>query len=449
MFLDQAIIEVQGGHGGRGCVSWRREKYEPHGGPDGGNGGSGGDVILIADENTDTLSDFASTKKFEAQKGRFGSGKNRTGKEGEDLELRVPPGTILHEVVDDGTVAKEPFADLEHPGDRIVVGRGGRGGYGNAHFKSSTRQRPDFAELGEPGERRSLKLELKLVADVGIIGYPSVGKSTLISVISAARPKIADYPFTTLVPNLGVVHAYDRSYIICDLPGLIEGASDGKGLGLQFLRHIERCGVLLHVLDVGRALPHGSTSSEDLDPQKLIDDYHAIRKELAAYSPTLAAKKELVILNKIDLLGSDASNISSSLEEHNIPVFASISAAGRMGTQALAQDLLPVVLEERKRRTREEIVDEEEKALPVLRPHLAFPERMGSFQIRRMDDGSIRVTGRRIEQLAVMTDFSSRGGVKRLLDILERTGIRKSINRLRPDEEMPVYIGGVRVDEYL
>ncbi|MBI3618991.1 GTPase ObgE [Candidatus Peregrinibacteria bacterium] len=449
MFLDQATIEVRGGHGGRGCVSWRREKYEPHGGPNGGNGGKGGDVILIADEHSDTLSDFASTKKFEAQRGRFGSGKNRTGKEGEDLELRVPPGTILYEVEADGAVLKEPFADLAHPSDRIVVGKGGRGGYGNAHFKSSTRQRPDFAELGEPGQRRSLKLELKLVADVGIIGYPSVGKSSLISIISSARPKIADYPFTTLVPNLGVVHVYNRSYIVCDMPGLIEGASEGKGLGLQFLRHIERCGVLLHVLDVGRALTHGSTSSEDLDPRKLIDDYRAIRKELAAYSPALAVKKEFVILNKIDLVGNDVSALRSGLEEHGIRIFASISAAGRMGTQTLAQDLLPIVLDERKLRTREEIVDEEEKALPVLRPHLASPERMGSFQILRTDDGSVRVAGRRIEQVAVMTDFSSRGGVKRLLDILERTGIRKSVNRLRMGEDTRVYIGGVRVDEYL
>ena len=209
MFIDEATITVKGGHGGRGCVSFRREKYIPKGGPDGGEGGDGGDVYLVADENTDTLSDFATRKKFEAEKGGFGRGKNCTGKEGDDMELLVPPGTVVTELAGDGKTVSENelLGDLAHHGDRLLVAKGGRGGYGNSHFKSSTRQAPDFAELGEPGEGKAIKLELKLVADIGIIGYPSVGKSTIISVISGARPKIADYPFTTLVPNLGVVSA--------------------------------------------------------------------------------------------------------------------------------------------------------------------------------------------------------------------------------------------------
>ena len=236
MFLDEATITAIGGNGGRGCVSWRREKYVPKGGPDGGNGGRGGNIYIIADENTDTLSDFASTKKFSAQKGRFGSGRNKNGKDGEDLFLKVPPGTTITDSSDNTEVA-----DLSTHGDQCLVASGGRGGFGNAHFKSSTRQRPDFAELGEPGEEREVQLELKLVADVGIIGFPSVGKSTLISVVSAAKPKIADYPFTTLVPNLGVVDVGERSFVVCDVPGLIEGDSEGKGLGDTFLKHIERC----------------------------------------------------------------------------------------------------------------------------------------------------------------------------------------------------------------
>src|SRR3989344_1493775 len=302
MFLDEATIAVHGGNGGRGCVSWRREKFEPMGGPDGGTGGKGGNVIIMADENTDTLSDFASRKKFEALKGRFGSGSNRNGKAGEDMVLLVPPGTLVYEISEKGD--RHLIADLAEHGDQITVAGGGRGGFGNAHFKSSTRQSPDFAELGEPGEKKMIKLELKLVADIGIIGYPSVGKSTLISVVSSARPKIADYPFTTLIPNLGVVNVADRSFIICDVPGLIEGASEGKGLGHEFLNHIERCGILLHVLDVSRG-----------DADQLIKDYKAIRKELESHSPTLAKKRELVILNKIDLFGNDASLYEKELKK--------------------------------------------------------------------------------------------------------------------------------------
>ncbi len=450
MFMDEAIIEVCGGQGGRGCVSWRREKYVPMGGPDGGEGGKGGDVFLIADENTDTLSDYLSKKKFEADKGGFGSGRNKAGKGGEDLYLHVPPGTIIRQGPSMDAPEEEftVIGDLSTQGDRMLLCRGGRGGFGNSHFKSSTRQRPDFAELGEPGEKKVIKLELKMVADVGIIGYPSVGKSTLISVISGARPKIAAYPFTTLVPNLGVVHVDERSYIVCDVPGLIEGASEGKGLGHQFLKHIERCGVLLHVLDISRAFPTVEMIKEEMDPQRLADDYKAIRKELEAYSPTLAAKREIVILNKTDVVQGDATEIEKFLKKKKINVFMSISAGSTEGTQELIKKLLPIVLEERKKRV-ELKEDEEESAaknLPVLRPHLKN-ESMGSYRIEKKNDGSFYIYGKRLEQMTNMTDFMSVGGVRRFLNILERVGVLKELKKVRKDEA-EVYIGSKRIDEF-
>lgn len=445
MFLDEAIIDVSGGAGGRGCVSWRREKFVPYGGPDGGDGGQGGSVFIVADANTDTLSDFASRKRFEAQKGWFGSGKNKRGKDGEDKTLKVPPGCQVFELPADGQEGEPVLvADLREPGEQVVIARGGRGGFGNAHFVSSVRQKPDFAELGEPGQRKRVKLELKLVADAGIIGYPSVGKSTLISVISAAKPKIAAYHFTTLVPNLGVVNVDDRSYVVCDVPGLIEGASEGRGLGDAFLKHIERCGALLHVLDLERALGDGNS----IDVDVLDADYRMIRKELDAYSPALTAKRELVILNKSDLVAGETAGIEKELQKRGIPVFMSISAATRQGTAELTKKLLPVVLEERQKRT--EIVEEEEAAaageMPVIRPHLAS-DRMGAFRIITEPDGTLRVKGRRIEQMAVMTDYASRGGVIRLRDIADRTGLLKALQRAGRTEDTRVFIGDVRVDE--
>ncbi|MBI3332408.1 GTPase ObgE [Candidatus Peregrinibacteria bacterium] len=438
MFLDEAIISVRGGVGGRGCVSWRREKYVPMGGPDGGDGGKGGDVIMIADENADTLSDYASRKKFEAPKGWFGSGKNKNGKAGDDLILKVPPGTVLTEIAPDGS-SSEVLADLSAHGEQIVVAQGGRGGFGNAHFKSSVRQRPDFAELGEPGEERIIKLDLKLVADVGIIGYPNVGKSTLISVVSSAKPKIADYPFTTLMPNLGVVNVADRSFIICDVPGLIEGASEGKGLGDTFLRHIERCGVLLHMLDINRG-----------EVDRLEADYKAIRKELEAYSPTLAKKKELILLNKIDLLGNEVEDLEKELTKRNIPIFMSISAATKFGTEALMEKLLPIVLQERKHR-HELAIDEateKDKEIPVLRPHLEKQQdKMGSYRLERRPDGVLEVKGKRIEQFTKMTDFGNEGAIQRFQNVLERVGLTKAIRRAGATSG--VFIGGKRIDEYL
>lgn len=432
MFLDEAIIDVTGGKGGNGCVAWRREKYVPNGGPYGGDGGNGGNVIIEANSNTDTLSDYASRKRFAAEAGLPGMGKDCAGHAGADRILFVPPGTMVYDLSNPSSPLL--IADLMHPGERSVVAAGGRGGYGNTHFKTSTRQAPDFAELGEPGEKRSIKMELKLVADVGIIGYPSVGKSSLIAAVSKARPKIAEYHFTTIVPNLGVVQAFDREFVLCDVPGLIEGASEGKGLGDKFLKHIERCGILIHLLDVSR--------------DDVIADYKAIRKELKAYSPTLTKKRELVVLNKIDLVGGDPQPWLDALTKSKIKVFASISAASHSGTDELMKKLLPAILEERGKRLADPIEDDEElkKVLPVLKPHL-LSGKMGAYRINR-SEGEIHISGTRLEQFTHMTNFKNSGSRQRFRDVVSRIGLLKAIEKIvQPDDK--IFVSQTRVDEYL
>ncbi len=445
MFLDEAVIGVKGGDGGNGVVGWRREKYVAKGGPDGGDGGRGGAIIFEANRNTDTLSDFASRKMFEADHGGNGSGSNKHGKNGEDLVLFVPPGTILFLRNEDGTDG-EVIADLREDGDRAVAVSGGRGGFGNAHFVSSVRQRPDFAELGEPGETKTLTLELKLVADIGIIGYPSVGKSTLISVISNARPKIAAYPFTTLIPNLGVVQVHDRRFVVCDVPGLIEGASDGKGLGITFLRHIERTGALVHILDISRALQEGGEVSVEM----LIADYQAIRHELERYSPTLAAKRELVVLNKSDLLAGDTKALEKSLKKKGITVFCSISAATRGNTDAFIEALLPIVLEEREKRQEEEVLADADaaKEIPVLRPQ-EETDKMGAYRIEKRSDGSLMVRGKRLEQFTKMTNFQNPGAVARFRDVVDRIGLMRGLRQNGLKEDSTVWIGTTEVSAYV
>jgi GTP-binding protein len=285
-FVDEARIHVKAGDGGNGCVSFRRERFVPRGGPNGGDGGKGGDVILQADAQLITLLDLTYPKQFRAQKGSHGRGKDQTGKNGEDLVIRVPAGTLVE---DDQT--GEVLQDLLFDGQRCVAARGGRGGRGNARFATPTVRAPRRAEKGEKGQEHWLRLELKLLADVGVIGYPNAGKSTLLSRISSARPKIAGYPFTTLVPNLGVVSREDRRpFVAADIPGLIEGASKGVGLGLTFLRHVERTRLLIHLLDVSEG------PSRDA-----VKDFHALNRELKAYDPSLQEKKQLLALNKIDL----------------------------------------------------------------------------------------------------------------------------------------------------
>ncbi|MCZ6695408.1 MAG: GTPase ObgE [Acidobacteria bacterium] len=289
MFVDQARIQVVGGSGGDGCVSFRREKFVPRGGPDGGSGGAGGSVIFEADPSLKALNAFRFRRRFTADRGRHGSGSGCTGRSGEDLILKVPPGTLI--MSDDGEIV---FADLVREGDRVCLAKGGRGGRGNASFATSTHQAPREFGPGRPGEEFDLLLELKLIADVGIIGFPNAGKSTLISRISAARPKIADYPFTTLEPNLGVVDLGQyRTLVVADIPGLIEGAHAGQGLGMQFLRHVERTRVLIHLIDVS-----DSTAREPLEDMKIIN------AELGAFSATLRSKPQMVVASKIDALQS-------------------------------------------------------------------------------------------------------------------------------------------------
>ena len=285
-FVDEARIHVKAGDGGNGCISFRRERFIPRGGPDGGDGGKGGDVILQADAQLTTLLDLTYPRQFRAQKGSHGRGKDQTGKNGEDLMIRVPVGTVVQ---DDQT--REVLQDLLFDSQRFVAAEGGRGGRGNARFATATLRAPRRAEKGEKGQEHWLRLELKLLADVGLIGHPNVGKSTLLSRISSAKPKIADYPFTTLAPNLGVVDQEDRrSFVVADIPGLIEGASKGAGLGLTFLRHVERTRLLIHLLDI--------SEGPSRNPVK---DFHAVNRELGAYDPSLQKKNQLVALNKIDL----------------------------------------------------------------------------------------------------------------------------------------------------
>ena len=309
MFVDEVDIHVIAGDGGRGCISFRREKFVPRGGPDGGDGGGGGSVYIVASPRKNTLIDFRYHPKFVARRGRHGQGSNKTGETSEDLEVEVPVGTLVLErisSVDDERKSDglRIVADLTEEGQRVLVAKGGQGGRGNARFVSSTNRAPRRAEPGEAGEERNLRLQLKLLADVGLVGFPNVGKSTLIARISAARPKIADYPFTTLTPNLGVVTlSDDRSFVVADVPGLIEGAHAGQGLGDRFLRHIERTKVLIHVVDVSGA--------SGRDP---VNDFNVIVNELRMFDPNVASKPQIVVANKIDAL-DDASRLEQ-LERH-------------------------------------------------------------------------------------------------------------------------------------
>jgi GTP-binding protein len=321
MFIDEARIYVKAGDGGNGCVAFRREKYVPRGGPSGGDGGAGGDVWMEATQQHNTLIHFRFNPEHKAERGRHGEGSKRSGREGEDVVLRVPVGTVVHD-----DKAGEKLHDFTHPGERLLVARGGRGGRGNARFATSTHQAPREAEHGFPGQERWLRLELKLLADVGLVGFPNVGKSTLISRISAARPKIADYPFTTLEPNLGVVSAgNDRSYVVADIPGLIEGAHAGAGLGTQFLRHIERTRLLAHLIDL--------SPSGERDP---LNDFQVIQAELRQFNPQLADKPMLVIASKIDALQDPArlARLSAFCAGRGLDLYP-ISAVTGEGIEAL------------------------------------------------------------------------------------------------------------------
>lgn len=324
MFIDTATIHVKAGDGGNGCVSFRREKYIPKGGPDGGDGGDGGSIVFVADRNKNTLLDFAGKHHWKARTGQAGMGKKMYGKGGEDLIIPVPLGTIVHDIEKDLTIA-----DLVEPGRRVVIARGGKGGKGNWHFRSSTNQAPRYAEPGTSGEERTLRLELKLIADVGLVGMPNAGKSTLLRAVSAARPKVADYPFTTLEPQLGIAELTgDRRLVMADIPGLIEGAQHGAGLGHAFLKHIERTKVIVHLLDL-----------YPTDGSNPADNYRKIRAELEAFSDVLARKKELIVANKIDQNPDDDSAVKQLRKDLKKKKVLAISGAAHTGTKQLLEEL--------------------------------------------------------------------------------------------------------------
>jgi GTP-binding protein len=342
MFVDEVDIHIAAGDGGRGCLAFRREKRVPRGGPSGGDGGHGGSVYIVASPHTNTLIHYRFHPEFTAPRGGHGEGSNRTGRTGADLDLPVPVGTLVHEKTNDPAYPYRLLADLAEEGQRVLVAHGGRGGLGNAHFATSTNRAPRKVQPGEPGEVKDLRLELKLLADVGLVGFPNAGKSTLIARISAARPKIAEYPFTTLTPNLGVVSlSEDRSFVVADVPGLIEGAHRGLGLGHQFLRHLERTKVLVHLVYI--------SGGSGRDP---VSDLDTIRRELELFRPELAAKPQLVAANKIDALDDESrvTGLARRADELQLPFFK-ISAVSGRGVAPLLEAAWQRVLAERRSST--------------------------------------------------------------------------------------------------
>ncbi len=448
MFTDKVEIEVKAGKGGDGKLSFRHEKYREMGGPDGGDGGQGGNVIIQVDHNTSTLSHYRTNRQVKAENGESGGDNRKKGKSGEDTIIRVPAGTLVHEAP--AQAAREsrvksqesgiadraepklpatsyqlpPLADLTTDGQTAVLAKGGRGGFGNAHFKSSTRQSPRIAEVGEPGEAKQLILELKLVADVGLIGLPNAGKSTLLSVISNAKPEIADYPFTTLIPNLGVVDFDDNTFLVADIPGLIEGASLGKGLGDEFLRHIERTAVLLHLID-----------AQSPDPFK---DWQTVNRELREYQTDMTNKPQIVVLTKIDAIdpkqlkgvmlslskhlksASDPSTPLRSVQGDSMGIYA-ISAPAHRGIDELLRAVKPLVDAARTTRNAER----EEEAIPVI-DQISRPE---LWQVSEEAPGIFRLRGEQIQGFARRTNWDSEDGVERLRDILRKTGVARELER--------------------
>ncbi|NEA16509.1 GTPase ObgE [Streptomyces halstedii] len=403
-FVDRVELHAAAGNGGHGCASVHREKFKPLGGPDGGNGGRGGDVILVVEQSVTTLLDYHHSPHRKATNGQPGAGDNRSGKDGQDMVLPVPDGTVVLDK------AGNVLADMVGQGTTFVAGQGGRGGLGNAALASARRKAPGFALLGEPGESRDIVLELKTVADVALVGYPSAGKSSLISVLSAAKPKIADYPFTTLVPNLGVVTAGSTVYTIADVPGLIPGASQGKGLGLEFLRHVERCSVLVHVLDT-------ATLESDRDP---VSDLDMIEEELRLYGG-LEDRPRIVALNKVDIPdGQDlADMIRPDLEARGYRVFE-VSAIAHKGLNELSYALAGIIAEARAAKP------QEESTRVVIRPKAVDD---AGFTVTVEDDGIYRVRGEKPERWIRQTDFNNDEAVGYLADRLNRLGVEDALRK--------------------
>ncbi|GIN22663.1 MAG TPA: GTPase ObgE [Bacillus bacterium] len=410
MFVDQVKVYVKGGDGGNGMVAFRREKYEPMGGPAGGDGGKGASVIFMVDEGLRTLMDFRYQRHFKAQRGENGMSKSQHGRGADDLIIKVPPGTV---VTDEQT--GEVIADLVQNGQKAVIAKGGRGGRGNIRFATPANPAPEIAENGEPGQERDVILELKLLADVGLVGFPNVGKSTLLSVVSAAKPKIADYHFTTIKPNLGVVQTDDdRSFVMADLPGLIEGAHEGIGLGHQFLRHVERTRVIVHVIDMSAA--------EGRDPY---EDFITINEELEKYNLRLMERPQIIVANKMDMPEAEGNleEFQAKLQE-DYPIFP-ISALTRQGLRQLLfaiADKLEVTPEF-------PLYDEIDIEKAVNRVVYKHEETEVPFTITRAPDGSFVVSGARVERLFKMTDFSREESVRRFARQLRSLGVDNALRQ--------------------
>ncbi|MCA1057897.1 GTPase ObgE [Rossellomorea aquimaris] len=402
MFIDQVKVYTKGGDGGNGMVAFRREKYVPKGGPAGGDGGHGADVIFEVDEGLRTLMDFRYQRHFKAPRGEHGMSKNQHGRNAEDMIVKVPPGTV---VKDDDT--GETIADLVQHGQRAVITKGGRGGRGNSRFATPANPAPELSEKGEPGQERYIVMELKLLADVGLVGFPSVGKSTLLSVVSAAKPKIASYHFTTIVPNLGMVETGDgRSFVMADLPGLIEGAHEGVGLGHQFLRHIERTRVIVHVIDM--------SGMEGRDPY---EDYLTINEELKQYNLRLTERPQIIVANKMDMPDAEENlEIFKEKMQEDYPVFP-ISAVTRQGLAELLYAVADKV------ETTDEFPIHEEEETGIHRVVYKHEEEQRDFEITRDPDGTFVVGGAKIERLFKMTDFSREDSARRFARQLRSYGV--------------------------
>jgi GTP-binding protein len=421
-FVDEVRIHARAGRGGNGCMSFRREKYVPKGGPDGGDGGRGGSIVLEVDARRSTLLDFHYKHQFLAPSGRHGQGSAMHGANGEDLVLPVPPGTLVKDP--QGAV----LADLTRPGQRAVIARGGSGGKGNIHFVTSTRRAPTFAEKGEPGQESEVALELKLLADVGLVGFPNAGKSTLVAAVSAARPKVASYPFTTLTPHLGVVDAGDTSFVMADVPGLIEGASEGAGLGHEFLRHVERCAALVIVID--------SSGLEGRDP---MEDYEALLGELHSHAEELADRPRLVALNKMDLAEAreNESRLREALDKCGERLFA-VSAAAHEGLHDLVMACAGLVEQQRASAA---------AAAAAEPPVYAAPETSEApLQVKRGMDGAWEVVGRSVERMVVKTDLENEEALAHLQKRLVRAGVERALEDAGAREGEMVRIGEMEFD---
>ena len=400
MFIDKVIIDVAAGDGGNGMVAFRREKYVDKGGPSGGDGGRGGSVIFVGSTSLNTLIDFRYNRKIIAPNGENGMGKQCYGRKGEDVYVKVPVGTVIYDETNNYIIA-----DISENNQKVVVAKGGRGGRGNCHFANSKYQVPEIAENGEPGEKFKIRLELKLLADVGLVGFPSVGKSTLLSVISAARPAIADYHFTTLTPNLGVIKVNDDSFVMADLPGLIEGASHGKGLGFQFLRHIERCRVIVHVIDMA--------STENRDPYQ---DYITIKNELQKYNPDLLKRPQIILANKMDCEEAQLflEEFKSKLQD-DIPIFP-ISALRKENLQLFLYKIIELLKVTPKFPI---FIDKEE--------YKVYENNEEEFCKVRKENGIFIVYGKPVENLYHRSNLTTDSGVLKLIRILRYNGVEEKL----------------------